>query len=79
MNTNTPPPTERLAQESLSGMVERVTFQSEETGFAVLKVKVSGFRDLVAVVGVMPSITAGEWIEAVVVGKTTANMGSNSR
>jgi len=45
-------------------MVERVTFQSDETGFAVLKVKVNGFRDMVAVVGVMPSITAGEWIEA---------------
>ncbi len=52
------------APESLAGTVERVTFQSGETGFSVLKVKVKNFRDLVAVVGIMPSVTAGEWIEA---------------
>ncbi len=63
-NTNAPPQAGRPAPESLSGMVERVTFQSEETGFSVLKVKVKDFRDLVAVVGIMPSVTAGEWIEA---------------
>jgi len=64
VNANTPPKTGSIALESLSGMVERVTFQSEESGFSVLKVKAKGFRDLVAVVGVMPLVTAGEWIEA---------------
>jgi exodeoxyribonuclease V alpha subunit len=51
------------ALETLSGLVERVTFQSEESGFSVLKVKVKGYRDLVTIVGVMPPVTAGEWIE----------------
>jgi exodeoxyribonuclease V alpha subunit len=52
------------APESLSGLIERVTFHNEETGFAVLRVKVQGRRDLVTVVGSLPSVTAGEWISA---------------
>lgn len=50
--------------ERLTGSVERVTFHSEETGFAVLKVKVRGHRALVSVVGTLPNISAGEWLEA---------------
>ena len=34
-------------QEGFSGLIERVTFHSEETGFAVLRVKVKGHRELV--------------------------------
>ena len=45
-----PPPKDAPA-DGLSGLVERVTFHNEDTGFAVLKVKVKGRRDLVAVVG----------------------------
>jgi exodeoxyribonuclease V alpha subunit len=48
----------------LTGSVERVTFHSEESGFCVLKVKVRGHRDLVSVVGSLPNISAGEWLEA---------------
>ena len=44
--------------------MERVTFHSEETGFAVLRVKVQGKRDLVTVVGSLPDVNAGEWITA---------------
>ena len=51
-------------QESLSGLVERVTFFNEENGWAVLKVKAKGHRDLVAVVGSLPSVSAGEWVTA---------------
>ncbi|MBI5446439.1 MAG: AAA family ATPase, partial [Deltaproteobacteria bacterium] len=51
-------PTERL-----SGSVERVTFHSEETGFCVLRVKVSGHSDLVVVIGAAASITPGEYVE----------------
>jgi exodeoxyribonuclease V alpha subunit len=51
-------PTERL-----SGSVERVTFHSEESGFCVLRVKVSGHYELVTVIGSAASITAGEYIE----------------
>ncbi len=52
------------AADRLSGLVERVTFHSGETGFCVLKVKVRGFRDLCAVVGTVPSVSAGEWLAA---------------
>ena len=48
--------------ESLSGLIERVTFFNEDTGFAVLKVKVRGHRDLVTVVGTLASVGAGEWV-----------------
>ncbi|SPE62386.1 putative exodeoxyribonuclease V alpha chain [Verrucomicrobia bacterium] len=50
--------------ESLSGLIERVTFFNEENGFAVLKVKAKGHRDPVAVVGSLPSVSAGEWLTA---------------
>ena len=49
-------------QEGFSGLIERITFHNEETGFAVLRVKVKGNRELVTVVGVLASVNAGEWI-----------------
>lgn len=53
-----------MIPENLSGLIERVTFFSEESGFAVLKVKAKGHRDLVTVVGTLPSVGAGEWLTA---------------
>jgi exodeoxyribonuclease V alpha subunit len=50
--------------EKIDGSVERVTFHSEESGFAVLRVKVKGHRELVTVVGRVPNIVPGEWIVA---------------
>lgn len=41
-----------------------MTFFSEESGFAVLKVKAKGRRDLVTVIGSLPSVTPGEWLTA---------------
>ena len=52
-------------RETLVGGVERVTFHNADTGFAVLKVKARGRRDLVPVVGHAASISAGEYIHAV--------------
>ena len=49
--------------ERLSGSVERVTFHSEESGFCVLRVKVRGHRELIAVIGNAASITPGEFVE----------------
>lgn len=49
---------------SVTGLIERVTFQNEETGFCVVRVKVDGRRDLVTVVGRASSINAGEWLTA---------------
>ena len=50
--------------ESLSGLIERVTFFNEESGFAVLRVKVPGHRDEVTIIGSLPSVSAGEWLAA---------------
>src|SRR5436190_19688467 len=52
------------AVESLSGLIERVTFFNEENGFAVVKVKAKSHRDVVTVVGTLPSVSAGEWLTA---------------
>jgi exodeoxyribonuclease V alpha subunit len=59
LSVNTSPP-----QEGFSGLIGRVTFHSEETGFAVLRVKVKGHRELVTVVGALANVNAGEWITA---------------
>jgi exodeoxyribonuclease V alpha subunit len=53
-----------LLPESLSGLIERVTFFDEDGGFGVLKVKAQGHRDLVTVIGSLPSVSAGEWLTA---------------
>jgi exodeoxyribonuclease V alpha subunit len=50
--------------ERLQGLLEHVTFHNEETGFAVLKVKVKGHRELVTVVGNCGAPNVGEWLEA---------------
>ncbi len=45
---------------NLEGTVERVTFFNPETGFSVIRLRVRGRRDLVAVVGVLPAVQPGE-------------------
>ena len=50
--------------EHLTGTIERVTFHSEDSGFCVIKVKVKGHRDPVAVTGKAAMISAGEFIDA---------------
>jgi exodeoxyribonuclease V alpha subunit len=56
-----PKPSDR---EVLAGLVERVTYQSAENGFCVVRVKVRGHRELVTLVGHAATISAGEWITA---------------
>jgi exodeoxyribonuclease V alpha subunit len=55
---------QQAPQDVLAGIVERVTFHNEESGFCVLRVKARGHRDLVTVVGHSAAIAAGEWITA---------------
>ncbi len=56
---------ERPSQpEQLAGLVERVTFHNDESGFCVLRIKARGHRELVTVVGTLPEVRAGEWLEA---------------
>ena len=51
-------------KESISGLIERVTYFNEESGFVVLRVKIKGRRDLLTVVGKSVSANAGEWVKA---------------
>ena len=48
-----------IGMERLRGVVERITFQSEETGFSVLKCRVKNYHDLVTVVGSLPDVHVG--------------------
>lgn len=50
--------------ENLSGVVERITYQDEESGFAVIKVRVKGFSELITFTGKFISINVGTVIEA---------------
>jgi exodeoxyribonuclease V alpha subunit len=54
--------------ETISGIIERVTFHNLDTGFAVLRVLLTrgsgGMRGQITVVGHLPSVVAGEFIEA---------------
>ena len=50
--------------EQITGLVERVTFHNAQSGFCVLKVKVRGQRDLVVVVGTLPEVREGEYLQA---------------
>ena len=59
-----PTPAATAHRDSLSGLIERVTFFNEETGFAVLRVKAKGHRDFVTVIGSLPTVSAGEWLTA---------------
>ena len=62
MSDSSPEP--RIPSEEIAGLVERVTFFNEESGFAVLRVKVRGHRELVTVLGSLPAVSAGEWLTA---------------
>jgi exodeoxyribonuclease V alpha subunit len=50
--------------ETLSGVLERVTYHNAENGFCVLRVKARGQRDLIVVTGHAAVINAGEFISA---------------
>lgn len=45
--------------EYLSGIVERITYQNEENGFCVIKIRSKGYTDLVTVVGNLAAVNVG--------------------
>jgi exodeoxyribonuclease V alpha subunit len=45
--------------EYISGVVDRITYSNEETGFSVIKIKSGGFSDLVTVVGNLAAVNVG--------------------
>jgi exodeoxyribonuclease V alpha subunit len=55
---------DNVITENISGSIERITYHNEENGFCVLRVKVTGHKDLVTVVGALIAVSAGEFIES---------------
>jgi exodeoxyribonuclease V alpha subunit len=52
-------PERRPATEEISGVIERVTFHNDESGFCVLRVKARGQREETTVVGSLHSVEDG--------------------
>ena len=50
--------------ETLTGLVERVLFHNEDTGYCILKVLPDGSREQTSLVGSAPRVVAGEQFEA---------------
>ena len=51
-------------REELEGLVERVTYHSEESGYCILRIKVKQLPDLITVTGQAASVTPGEYARA---------------
>src|ERR671924_102933 len=52
-----------MSEIKIQGVLERVIFHSEETGFTVAKIKESGKKELTSVVGNMIGVSPGETLE----------------
>lgn len=61
--------------ERITGYIERITFQSEETGYTVLQLKCPNIKDLITVVGKLPSVSAGETLHCEGTWKIHASFG----
>jgi exodeoxyribonuclease V alpha subunit len=46
--------------EYLQGIVERVTYHAEDSGYTVARLKAAGERDLITILGRFPDIHAGQ-------------------
>ncbi len=57
-------PSGTAAEERLTGVVDKVSFFSESSGFAVLRLNVRGEREPVTVVGVVAAVSTGQHVEA---------------
>ncbi len=62
--TAKPPAPDPVPQQSLSGQVDHVVFHNPDSGFCVLRVKLSDQRDATTVVGACPTVAPGEVIRA---------------
>lgn len=51
-----------MVRETLEGTVERVTYYSDETGYAVIRLQPQGRKALVTVVGNLPEVNPGEYL-----------------
>ena len=53
-------PSSQPSVEHLQGIVERVTYHAEDSGYTIARFKVPSVRDLVTIVGRFPDINAGQ-------------------
>jgi exodeoxyribonuclease V alpha subunit len=51
--------------ETITGVVERITFHNLDNGYVVLKVRAPRHRDFITVVGTLSSVVAGEYISGI--------------
>ncbi len=79
MERAVPPADHDSDREPLSGQVEKVVFHNPESGFAVLRVRLRGRGEPATVVGVTPSIAAGEHVQASGSWETTREHGTQFR
>ncbi|CCQ57057.1 SF1B family DNA helicase RecD2 [Crocosphaera watsonii] len=49
----------REKEETLTGVVERITYHAPDSGYTVAKMQVKGWRDLLTIIGNFPNIQAG--------------------
>jgi exodeoxyribonuclease V alpha subunit len=61
--------------ETLRGLVERVVYHTEETGYCILKVMPEGKREPVSLIGKAPRVVAGEQFEALGKWESTRDYG----
>ncbi|MCA1963011.1 MAG: ATP-dependent RecD-like DNA helicase, partial [Prosthecobacter sp.] len=59
----------------LHGLVERVAFHAEDTGYCILKVLPQGAPEVVTLIGKAPRVVAGEQFEATGVWESTRDYG----
>lgn len=50
---------------TVQGQIERFTFDNEETDFTIARLKASGYRDLITLLGTMMAPTPGQVVRAV--------------
>lgn len=70
---------ESVDEVVIEGEVVRVTFESDRTGFRVIRVKVDGEREPLAVVGSFPAVGAGARVRVTGVRETTSKHGEQLR
>ena len=61
--------------EQVSGVVERITYCDKENGFGVIKVKVSGYRELITMVGNLSTVNIGSVVNALGIWRTNPKFG----
>lgn len=62
-NNNQPLKKDEKSHELLTGIIERITFHSEDSGYTVARLQVPKFKDLVTITGNFANIQAGQTLQ----------------